>query len=195
MFRFSFVLPVTRDGRALLKREKHGDDVPKLALLGGKAIAGEDSFQCAAREANEESGGALSKVTILRISRGAGVKCQADFHAPYQEPVTKSVAVVHDLVVPEDTDVDMRFDKQEAVRLKAASKKAGAHPTIGKKKKPMKKCRVYAEQLDIVFVPLANLRSQEWREKSMHPFPHSVLVARLMKEYIHSTPDNPASVV
>lgn len=169
-FMSSFVLGVTRDGRALLTLEKRGNET-KLAIPGGKAMAGENSFATAARGAHEESGGALSEMTRLRIARGAGVRGQVEFNS--------AIAVLHDLVVPADNDVELRFDKQEATRLRAASEKAAVQHTIGKKKRPTRKKAT--EQLDLVFVSLADLRSQQWREKSMFSFPHSVLAARLMK--------------
>ena len=178
-YRSAFVLPVTREGYALLAREKKGSDT-KLALLGGKAMAGENSFQCAARGAKEESGGALSKVSLLRISRGAGVKgTPVGYYAQNQEPHTQSTAVVHDLVVKEDKDVNLQFNKQEAARLRAASEKTGVRPTIGKKKKSTKKTAT--EQLGLVFIALDDLRCVKWREENMFTFPHSVLAARLVK--------------
>ena len=79
-FMSSFVLGVTRDGRALLTLEKRGNET-KLAIPGGKAMAGENSFATAARGAHEESGGALSEMTRLRIARGAGVRGQVEFNS------------------------------------------------------------------------------------------------------------------
>ena len=66
------MLPVTRDGHALLTKEKRGA-VVKYGMLGGKACPGETDFQCMSREAKEESGGALSLVTLARIAEGRGL--------------------------------------------------------------------------------------------------------------------------
>jgi hypothetical protein len=179
MYRSAFVLPVTREGYALLACEKKGSET-KYALLGGKAMAGENSFQCAARGAKEESGGALSGVSILRIARGAGVKgTPVAYYAQNQEPTTQNTAVVHDLVVKEDTDVNLKFNKQEAARLRVVSERTGVYPSIGKKRKPNKKTAT--EQIGLVFISLDILRSMKWREENMFTFPHSVLAARLMK--------------
>ena len=87
--------------------------------------------------------------------------------------------MVHDLVVKEDTDVNLKFNKQEAARLRAASEKTGVRPTIGKKKKSTKKTAT--EQLGLVFIAMDDLRSVKWREENMFTFPHSVLAARLVK--------------
>ena len=137
----SFVLPITRDGFALLAKEervKSGVKETKLALLGGKALPQEDAFQCASREAIEETGGALSDVTRLRLARGAGVRAVAEYCGPQQGPNARSMGTAHDLVVPADRDVDQRFDAEEAERLRALSvtsraTTAVARPSIGKK--------------------------------------------------------------
>ena len=180
-FSSSFVLPLTRDGHALLTRERR-DGQEKYGLLGGKAHDGEDSFACAAREAKEESGDALSKVTLMRIARGAGVVGQ-----PVAYEGAKAVAVLHDLVVKVDFEDSLeddlvgkgdlvvkafkRFDKKEVVRLRAAGEKGIVKKNT--KKKP-------TEQLGMAFVPLKYLRDCEWRGKNMHHSP-SVLAARLMR--------------
>jgi 8-oxo-dGTP pyrophosphatase MutT (NUDIX family) len=69
----AFVLPVTRDGRALVTKEKRGSET-KYGLLGGSAKPDETECECMAREAKEETGGALSDITITRIRGGKGVR-------------------------------------------------------------------------------------------------------------------------
>ena len=103
-FSAAFVLPVTRDGRVLLTKEKRGQ-VAKYGMLGGKAKPDETDLQCMAREAKEETGGALSLITVSRIADGRGV---LDGAKVYYENA-KSWACKHDLVVPADLDVDTRF--------------------------------------------------------------------------------------
>eukprot|EP00966_Prymnesium_polylepis_P007289 167550-Prymnesium_polylepis.1 len=66
-FSAAFVLPVTRDCRVLLAKEKRGQ-VSKYSMLGGKAKPDETDFLCMARAAKEETGGALSLITISRIA-------------------------------------------------------------------------------------------------------------------------------
>ena len=178
----AFVLPITRDGRALLARERRGHET-RLALLGGKALPGEDAFACAAREAHEETGGALSNVARARIARGAGVKgAPVAFRGPHQPEATQSVAVAHDLVTKEDLDVPARFDAPEAARLRTLSETTRARRSaIGKtRRKTTTKTPSATVQLGTEFVPLASLRNHAWRAAHMHAFPHSVLVARLM---------------
>ena len=184
----SFVLPITRDGFALLAKEervKSGVKETKLALLGGKALPQEDAFQCASREAIEETGGALSDVTRLRLARGAGVRAVAEYCGPQQDPNTRSMGTAHDLVVPADRDVDERFDAEEAKRLRALSETsmgtvAVARPSIGKKRS-RQSAKSTTVQLGLAFVPLQDLRNHKWRDEHMFAFPHSVLAARLMK--------------
>ena len=134
-----------------------------------------DAFQCAAHEAYEETGGALSDVSRARIACGAGLKGRvAVFCGPYQTAATQSVAVAHDLVHEADMDVPKRFNKEEAARLAAASEKTAIRTTI-KKKKPRK--RVPTVTLSTEFVPLASLRDAAWRQEHMHLWPHAKLVA------------------
>ena len=160
-FNAAFVLPVTRDGRALLTRERRGKE-EKLGLLGGKAMPGEGRFACMAREAKEESGGALSEITLLRMGRGAG---QLGEEVYFDK--SDSVAIKHDLVVPEDLDVDTRFDPKNVERLPDAAQKK-------------KKSKAPTVQTGLEFVSLEKLRDQKWRGEHMH-FNASVLCARLMK--------------
>jgi hypothetical protein len=98
-FASAFVLPVTCDGRALLTRERYGVG-EKLGLIGGNALADEDAFECMARAASEVSGGTLSKTTLLRIGRGAGMRvdCSKGF-----------VTAKHDLVAEKAFDFEVRF--------------------------------------------------------------------------------------
>ena len=98
-FNAAFVLPITRDGRVLLTKEQRGSEV-KFGMLGGKSHEAETDFETMSREANEETGGALSEHTLKRITRGAGI---LDGARVYYER-SKSVAVKHDLVVPGDLD-------------------------------------------------------------------------------------------
>ena len=174
-FSSAFVLPVTRDGRVLLARERRGNE-EKLALLGGKAHPNEDAFACAAREAMEETGGALSTVSCLRIARGAGGKGEVvEYKHPAHPAASRCVAMMHDLVVPVDADVDRRFDAKEAVRLQAKSEKSVRQPAIAKKKRASK-----TVQIGTSFVPIDDLRNQQWRQEHMFTFPHNVLAARLL---------------
>ena len=168
-FTSSFVLPVTRDGFALLTRERRGKE-DKYGLLGGKAHEGEDSYTCASREAKEESGGALSDTTLKRIARGAGIlACTSYDHA-------NAVAVKHDLVPQADADAHARFDKIEAARLRAVSASAKLATPIKKKRKSKGPPTV---QLGLVKVAMSDLRNFQWRKDNMHFCP-SVLAARLM---------------
>ena len=164
-FDASFVLPVTRDGFALLTHERRGKD-DKYGLLGGKAHNGENSYECAAREAKEESGGALSDVTIKRIARGAGVLACASYDN------ANAVVVKHDLVHKADLDAHERFDSATVSKLRAASAKLAT--PIQKKKKS----KAHTVQLGLVRVPISDLRDSKWRNAHMHHCP-SVLVARL----------------
>ena len=169
-FNAAFVLPVTRDGRVLLTKEKRGQQT-KYGMRGGVARPGETDFQCMSREAKEETGGALSLTTLARIAEGRGIlKGDVDSADPrtYYEN-SKSVAVRCDLVVPTDLDVDTRFEPSKAAAMRAS------RATIDKKKK-----KTATQQLGIEFVPLAKVRDWEWRGSSMH-HNASVLCARLMK--------------
>ena len=47
-FNAAFVLPITRDGRALLTVEKRGKNT-KYGMLGGSARPNETDFQCMSR--------------------------------------------------------------------------------------------------------------------------------------------------
>ena len=175
-FSSAFVLPVTRDGRVLLARERRGNE-EKFALLGGKAHPKEDAFACAAREAKEETGGALSAVTCLRVARGAGGKGEVvEYKHPAHPAASRCVAMMHDLVVPADATVDQRFDIKEAARLRAKSENGLRQPAIAKKKRASK-----TVQLGTSFVPLADLRNHQWRQEHMFTFPHNVLAARLLE--------------
>ena len=154
-FAAAFVLPVARDGRVLLTREQRGKEA-KLGLLGGKTKPGEDSFATAAREAREESGGGrgsgLSKVTLARMARGAGVL--AGSAVRYEQ--SKCVAIAHDLVVPVDLDVHMRFPKS-SFRTDPKSK---------------------ALQMGLEWVAIGQLCDAKWRKENLY-FIADVLCARL----------------
>lgn len=166
-FAAAFVLPITRDGRALLTKEKRGSKV-KYGMLGGKALPEETDFQCMSREAKEESGGALSLVTLARISEGRGI---IDGIKVYYEK-SKSYAVQHDLVVPSDLDVATRFEPSKAVAMRTS------RAVIKKKRKGATKRST--EQAGLEFVPMESLRDWDWRCKNMHHVA-SVLAARLLK--------------
>ena len=171
-FSAAFVLPVTRNGHALLTRERRGK-VERMGMLGGKAQTGEDVYACMAREAKEESGGALSDVTLARIGRGAGrIGHVIPFTIKNKPPETAVVAVKHDLVVKEDLDVDSRFVPAEAAAMRTQT------PINDKKKKKKKPPTV---QTGLEFVPLEQLRDWKWRESNMH-FVASVLCARLLQQ-------------
>ena len=122
-FDAAFVLPVTRDGRVLLTREKRGR-VTKYGMLGGAAKPDETDFQCMAREAKEETGGALSLITISRIAEGRGI---LDGTKVYYENA-KCFAVKHDLVVPIDLEIENRFEPGKAASMRTS------RVTIKKKK-------------------------------------------------------------
>lgn len=166
-FSAAFVLPITRDGRALLTKETRGRET-KYGMLGGKAKPEETDFQCMAREANVETGGALSLVTISRIAEGRGV---LDGGKVYYYNA-KSWACKHDLVVPADLDVDARFEPRKAAEMRTTTSRA----TIQKKKRRTPP----AKQLGVEFVPIEKLRDWQWRDEHMH-HTASVLAARLMK--------------
>ena len=165
-FNAAFVLPITRDGRALLTVEKRGKHT-KYGMLGGSARPNETDFQCMSREAKEETGGELSLITLARIAEGRGLLggCKV-----YYEN-SKSFAVKHDLVVPADLDVDTRFDPSKVAPMRKS------RSTIDKKK--LKK-KMATQQLRIEFVPLSKLNDWQWRGEHMFHAP-SVLCARLMK--------------
>ena len=165
-FSAAFVLPVTRDGRVLLTKEKRGQ-VAKYGMLGGKAKPDETDLQCMAREAKGETGGALSLITVSRIADGRGV---LDGAKVYYENA-KSWACKHDLVVPADLDVDTRFDPS-----KAAGQRSGRRATIQKKKR----AKTQTQQLGIEFVPIESVRDCRWRGEHMH-HAASVMCARLVK--------------
>jgi 8-oxo-dGTP pyrophosphatase MutT (NUDIX family) len=167
-FSAAFVLPITRDGRVLLTKEKRGQII-KYGMLGGVARSDETDFQCMSREAKEETGGALSLITLARIADGRGILDRSKVH--YEN--SKSFAVKHDLVVASDLDIDSRFEP-----AKVASMRTG-RATIAKKKCKAK-AKAATVQLGIEFVPIANVRDWEWRSRKMHHNP-SVLCARLMK--------------
>ena len=164
-FNAAFVLPITRDGRALLTVEKRGKNT-KYGMLGGSARPNETDFQCMSREAKEETSVALSLITLARIAEGRGV---LDGCKVYYDN-SKSFAVKHDLVVPADLDVDTRFDPNKVVPMRKS------RSTIDKKK--LKK-KMATQQLCIEFVPLSKLNDWKWRDEHMHN--PSVLCARLMK--------------
>jgi 8-oxo-dGTP pyrophosphatase MutT (NUDIX family) len=163
-FAASFVLPIRRDGMALLTVERKGTK-QVLGLLGGKTADGENGYMTAAREASEESGcgkaggAGLSPTTIARIGRGDGV-----LGAPVEYEKALSVAHAHDLVVPTDADVEKRFPR-------------GGFRTSGKSK---------TTQLGLKWVPLADLRNNEWRNANMR-FDAGVLCARLMHTLVASS--------
>ena len=166
-FAAAFVLPITRDDRALLTKEKRGSEV-KYGMLGGKARPDETDFQCMSREAKEESGGTLSLITIARIAEGRGVINGAKVY--YEN--SKSYAVKHDLVHPPDLDVTNRFEPAKAAAMRTS------RAVIKKKKKGAAKRPT--EQVGLEFVPMESLRNSEWRGKNMHHVA-SVLAARLLK--------------
>lgn len=163
----AFVLPITRDGRVLLTREKRGQAV-KYGMLGGTARPDETDFQCMSREAKEETGGALSLVTLARIADGRGI---LDGGKVYYENA-KSFAVKHDLVHKADLDVDTRFEMAKAAEMRTS------RAVINKKRGKTKKQST--QQLGIEFVTIAQLRDWKWRGEHMHHNP-SVLCARLFK--------------
>ena len=170
-FSAAFVLPQTRDGRVLLTKEERGQQT-KYGMLGGVAHQGETDFQCMSREAKEETGGALSLSTLARIAEGRGIlEGDTDSRVFYEN--SKSFAVIHDLVVPADLDVDTRFDSSKVVAMRTS------RATIDKRKKKGKKAAA-TQQLGIEFVPLEKIRDYEWRGSNMH-HNASVLCARLMK--------------
>jgi 8-oxo-dGTP pyrophosphatase MutT (NUDIX family) len=168
-FSSAFVLPITRDGRALLTEEKRGN-LTKYGMLGGSACPHETDFECMSRQAKEETGGALSAITLARIAQGRGVLDGRKVH--YEN--AKSVAVKHDLVVPSDQDVDARFDPGKAASMRTR------RATICKKSKQKAQKAAATQQLRLVFVPLEALRDWKWRSEHMHHCP-SVLCARLMR--------------
>ena len=170
-FGAAFILPITRDGRVLLTKEKRGM-VVKYGMLGGSARPEETDFQCMSRSAKEESGGALSLITIARISEGRGIINGAKVY--YEN--AKSYAVKHDLVNPADLNVTERF-KPDIVEAMRTSSRATIEKKKTKKRATTKRA---AEQLGLEFVPLYSLRSWEWRGKHMHHVA-SVLAARLTK--------------
>ena len=163
-FNAAFVLPITRDGRVLLTKEKRGQTT-KYGMLGGAAKPGETDFQCMAREAKAETGGALSLITIARIAEGRGI---LDGGKVYYENA-KSWSCKHDLVVPADLDVDTRFEPRKAAQMKTG------RVAIKKKKRTPP-----AQQLGVEFVEIEKMRDYQWRGKNMH-HTASVLAARLMK--------------
>jgi hypothetical protein len=130
----------------LLAKEKRGQ-VTKYGMLGGKAKPDETDFLCMAREAKEETGGALSLITISRIADGRGI---LDGTKVYYENA-KSWACKHDLVVPADLDVEMRIDAS-----KACGQRSG-RAAIQKKKR----VKTQTQQLGIEFVPIESVRN--WR--------------------------------
>ena len=167
-FSAAFVLPVTRDGRVLLTKEKRGQ-ATKYGMLGGSAKPEETDYQCMAREAKEETGGALSLITISRIAEGRGI---LDGGKVYYENA-KSWACKHDLVVPADLDVDTRFEPRKAAEMRTS------RVAIQKKKKKRSN-KPPAQQLGVEFVPIEHVRDWQWRGENMH-HTASVLAARLMK--------------
>ena len=162
----AFVLPITRDRRVLLTKERRGNDV-KYGMLGGSASPGETDFECMAREAKEETGGAISATTISRIARGAGIIAGGKVF--YEN--SKSFAIKHDLVVPVDLDVDTRFEPLKAAEMRTS------RVTIAKKKK---RSKPPTEQLGLEFVDLEKVRDYAWRVRNMHHVAF-VLASRLMK--------------
>jgi 8-oxo-dGTP pyrophosphatase MutT (NUDIX family) len=167
-FSAAFVLPTTRDGHALLTIEKRGQKTG-YSMLGGVAHPDETDFQCMSREAKEETGGALSLITLARIAEGRGIlEGDTDSRVYYEN--AKSLAVRHDLVHKADLDVDTRFVASNAVAMRTS------RVTIDKKRKK----KAATQQLGIEFVPLAKVRDWEWRRSNMH-HNASVLCARLMK--------------
>jgi len=169
-FSSAFVLPLTRDGRALLTIEQRGND-KKFGLLGGKAHLGENAFECMAREANEESAGTLSKATLLRVGRGAGVlDLPVEYAQSGASPDKRAIAAKHDLIAEKTFDFETRFDAKKAALMRTPE------PTLGKKRK-----RQSTVQLGVELVSVEMLRDCSWRNKHMH-FLSSVLCARLLKQ-------------
>ena len=161
--RNAYVLPVTRDGLALLTRERCGKH-EKFGMLGGSVCQGETVWQCMAREAKAESGGALSDETTERIESGKGL-----LGTPTYFEKTDSVALIHDLIGPSDLDADSRFDGKKVAALRGPIKKKG-----GAARKPP------SVQMGTEFVSMHKLRDWQWRGEHMS-FNASVLCARLMK--------------
>lgn len=158
----SFVLPIDRNDRVLLVKEEKGKK-ELLSLLGGKVKHGENIFQTAARHAKIESGcgrgkGGLTATTISRIERGAGLLGPLGLVSRYEK--SGCVAFAHDLVVPKDSDVETRFPRGGFVVDDSSSK-------------------MKTKELDLVWVPIAQLKDRSWREKNLH-FIASVLCARMM---------------
>jgi hypothetical protein len=152
----------------LLTKEKRGQII-KYGMLGGVARSDETDFQCMSREAKEETGGALSLITLARIADGRGI---LDGSKVYYEK-SKSFAVKHDLVVASDLDIDSRFEPAKVASMRTS------RLTIAKKKVKAK-AQAATVQLGIEFVPISKVRDWEWRSCEMHHNP-SVLCARLMK--------------
>ena len=167
-FAAAFVLPITRDGRALLTKENKRGSTVKYGMLGGKAQPEETDFQCMSREAQEESGGAISLITLARIAEGRGI---LDGVRVYYDHA-KSFAVKHDLVVPKDLDVATRFKPSEAAKMRTSL-------AVIKKKKGAATKRP-TEQVGLEFVPMDSLRDWVWRDKNMNHVA-AVLAARLLK--------------
>jgi len=161
--RNAYVLPVTRNGLALVTRERCGKH-EKFGMLGGSVCRGETVWQCMSREAKAESGGALSDETIERIESGKGL-----LGTPTYFEKTDSVALIHDLCEPSDLDADSRFDVKKVAALRGPIKKKSR-----KSKKPP------TVQLGTEFVSMDKLRDWQWRSEHMS-FNASVLCARLMK--------------
>ena len=175
-FSSAFCLPITRDGRVLLTKEQRGTEV-KYGMLGGKPHEGETDFQTMAREADEETGGALSKTTLTRLANGCGIIDGAK--VVYEG--AKSVALKHDLVIPVDFDVDTRFDPRKAAAMASDQPTQSTQSTQSTQpiqKKKRKKAKTV--QLGLEFVPLDQVRDWQWRGANMD-HNSSVLCSRLMK--------------
>ena len=187
-FSSSFVLPIRRDGFALLAKSQRvvsGAQQTKFALIGGKPLGSEDSFMCAGRKMNEETGASISSTTRTRIQRGAGVGAIAEYVCPNGNVNSRSMAMTHDLVVKDDTDVDQRFALKTAQSLSAASLKSHTFrkSAIRKGSRQTLK-RPTSLQVGLEFVPVNDIKCCKWREEHMFTFPHAVLVSRLMNKTV-----------
>jgi len=161
-FSAAFVLPITRDGRVLLTKEKRGQKT-RYGMLGGTARPEETDFECMSREAKEETGGELSLITLARVAEGRGILDGSKVF--YQN--SKCFAVKHDLVVASDLDVDSRFEPAKAASMRTS------RATIKKKGKA-------TIQTGIEFVPIEKVYDWQWRGENMH-HTASVLCARLLR--------------
>ena len=184
----SFILPITRDGFALLSKTERvvsGAPQTKFALIGGKPMECEDAYMCAGRKMHEETGGSLSFVTRARVKRGAGMGAIVHYVCPNAKIDSRCMAMMHDLVVDEDRDVDQRFDLNAAQRLAAMSLKSHTAQRSAIQKRSRKGPKKSTSlQVGLQFVPVNDIKCNEWRKGHMFTFPHAVLVSRLMNKAV-----------